>query len=68
MRLEYQRIADAIAQLAKDSGKPPLILSLCEWGEVGASVVFQCLNSSNLPCAYRSNRGFGLAVMDRAGG
>ncbi|RPD59108.1 glycoside hydrolase family 27 protein [Lentinus tigrinus ALCF2SS1-6] len=30
---KYQRIADAIAQLAKDTGKPPLILSLCEWGE-----------------------------------
>ena len=32
--LEYRRIADAIAQLSQDTGKPPLILSLCEWGEV----------------------------------
>ncbi|PIL29395.1 hypothetical protein GSI_09447 [Ganoderma sinense ZZ0214-1] len=30
---KYQRIADAIAQLAEDTRKPPLILSLCEWGE-----------------------------------
>ncbi|KAI0760035.1 glycoside hydrolase family 27 protein [Fomes fomentarius] len=30
---KYQRMADAIAQLSDDSGKPPLILSLCEWGE-----------------------------------
>ncbi|TBU21931.1 glycoside hydrolase [Dichomitus squalens] len=30
---KYQRIADAIAQLASDTGKSPLILSLCEWGE-----------------------------------
>ncbi|RDX52658.1 glycoside hydrolase family 27 protein [Lentinus brumalis] len=30
---KYQRIAGAIAQLAKDTGNPPLILSLCEWGE-----------------------------------
>lgn len=27
-------MADAIADLAKSSGKPPLIFSLCEWGEV----------------------------------
>ncbi|KAI0716313.1 glycoside hydrolase family 27 protein [Earliella scabrosa] len=30
---KYRRIADAIAQLSQDTGKPPLILSLCEWGE-----------------------------------
>ncbi|KAH9917693.1 glycoside hydrolase family 27 protein [Epithele typhae] len=29
---KYERIATAIAQLAQDTGKPPLILSLCEWG------------------------------------
>ncbi|KAL0959538.1 hypothetical protein HGRIS_011251 [Hohenbuehelia grisea] len=28
----YTRMADAIADLAKTSGKPPMILSLCEWG------------------------------------
>lgn len=31
---EYQRMSDAIAQLASSSGKPPLIFSLCEWGQV----------------------------------
>lgn len=31
---EYKRMADAIAALAQSSGKPPLSLSLCEWGEV----------------------------------
>ncbi|EIW55385.1 glycoside hydrolase family 27 protein [Trametes versicolor FP-101664 SS1] len=30
---KYKRMADAIADLAKSSGKPPLIFSLCEWGE-----------------------------------
>ncbi|KAI0642496.1 glycoside hydrolase family 27 protein [Trametes meyenii] len=30
---KYKRMADAIAQLSKASGKPPLIFSLCEWGE-----------------------------------
>ncbi|KAI9066864.1 glycoside hydrolase family 27 protein [Trametes sanguinea] len=30
---KYQRMANAIADLAKSSGKPPLIFSLCEWGE-----------------------------------
>ncbi|KAJ7153811.1 glycoside hydrolase family 27 protein [Mycena filopes] len=28
----YTRMADAIAAQAKASGKPPLLLSLCEWG------------------------------------
>ncbi|KAH9848316.1 glycoside hydrolase family 27 protein [Lenzites betulinus] len=30
---KYQRMANAIADLSKSSGKPPLIFSLCEWGE-----------------------------------
>ncbi|KAI0934485.1 hypothetical protein AcW1_005995 [Taiwanofungus camphoratus] len=30
---KYKRMADAIAELAKSSGKPPLLFSLCEWGE-----------------------------------
>ncbi|KAI8969765.1 glycoside hydrolase family 27 protein [Trametes punicea] len=30
---KYKRMADAIADLAKTSRKPPLIFSLCEWGE-----------------------------------
>ncbi|TDL16139.1 glycoside hydrolase [Rickenella mellea] len=29
---KYERMADAINQLAKTSGKPPMIFSLCEWG------------------------------------
>lgn len=29
---KYQRMAGAIADLAKSSGKPPMIFSLCEWG------------------------------------
>lgn len=29
---KYQRMAGAIADLAKSSGKPPIIFSLCEWG------------------------------------
>jgi len=28
----YQRIADAIADLSETSGKPPMQLSLCQWG------------------------------------
>ena len=31
---EFKRMADAIADLAKSSGKPPLIYNLCEWGWV----------------------------------
>ncbi|KAF9261422.1 glycoside hydrolase [Marasmius fiardii PR-910] len=29
---KYQRMADAIDRLAKSSGKPPILFSLCEWG------------------------------------
>ncbi|KAL4254590.1 Alpha-galactosidase [Abortiporus biennis] len=29
---KYERMSDAITQLAKTSGKPPIIFSLCEWG------------------------------------
>ncbi|KAL5531074.1 hypothetical protein ACEPAG_3950 [Sanghuangporus baumii] len=29
---KFERMADAIADLAKSSGKPPLIFNLCEWG------------------------------------
>ena len=36
MGVEYQRIANAIAQLAEDTRRPPLILSLCEWGQVSS--------------------------------
>ncbi|OBZ67424.1 putative alpha-galactosidase B [Grifola frondosa] len=30
---KYQRMADAIKDLAQSSGKPPLMFSLCEWGQ-----------------------------------
>lgn len=33
-QLEYQRMSGAIADVAKSTGKPPLIFSLCEWGWV----------------------------------
>ncbi|KAG6810181.1 hypothetical protein H0H92_012972 [Tricholoma furcatifolium] len=29
---KYSRMANAIADLAKTSGKPPILFSLCEWG------------------------------------
>ncbi|OCB87833.1 glycoside hydrolase [Sanghuangporus baumii] len=29
---KFERMADVIADLAKSSGKPPLIFNLCEWG------------------------------------
>ncbi|KAI3603505.1 glycoside hydrolase family 27 protein [Moniliophthora roreri] len=29
---KYQRMADAIANLAKETGNPPILFSLCEWG------------------------------------
>ncbi|KAL0571651.1 hypothetical protein V5O48_010309 [Marasmius crinis-equi] len=29
---KYQRMADAITKLAQETGKPPILYSLCEWG------------------------------------
>ena len=31
---EFQRIADAIATVASETGKPPMRLALCQWGRV----------------------------------
>lgn len=63
---EYQRIADAIAQLAEDTRKPPLILSLCEWGEV--SRIFVLVLSNYSFHTIRSNPGYGHDGLARAGG
>lgn len=30
----YERMANTIADLSQLSGKPPLILSMCQWGRV----------------------------------
>lgn len=35
--LEFALMADAIADLSKKSGKPPLFYSLCQWGRVSLS-------------------------------
>lgn len=32
--LEYDRMAQAIKDLAEETGKPPVIFSLCQWGKV----------------------------------
>ena len=32
--IEYQRMADALAELSSTTGKPPFVFSLCEWGWV----------------------------------
>ncbi|KAK7680219.1 hypothetical protein QCA50_016728 [Cerrena zonata] len=29
---KYQRMADALAQVTQESGKDPMVFSLCEWG------------------------------------
>ena len=63
--IEYQRIADAIAQLAEDTGNPPLILSLCEWGEESVNLI-----SVHDPCPNlrdRNNPGCGPGDMVKAG-
>ena len=37
-RAEYERMADAIQKVAKETGAPPLLFSLCQWGRVRARV------------------------------
>ena len=34
---EYQRMADALSQVTLESGKEPMVFSLCEWGRVRAN-------------------------------
>jgi hypothetical protein len=41
---EYTRMSNAIAKLSKESGKPPILFSLCEWGRVSIVLwFFRCL-------------------------
>ncbi|KAG6902157.1 hypothetical protein C0995_003631 [Termitomyces sp. Mi166 len=49
--VEYQRMANAIANLAETTQKPPILFSLCEWGR----------------SYDRNNRGCGRAAWDSRG-
>jgi len=62
---EYTRMSNAIAKLSKESGKPPILFSLCEWGRVSIVYVF---SMSPLDMTKRKNLGFGPDVLDKAGG
>ena len=67
--LEFQRIADAIATVAAETGKPPMRLALCQWGRVSrcASVVLvEYLTIRFL--SIRINLGCGLGTLVKAGG
>jgi hypothetical protein len=44
----YERMANAIKDLAKFSGRPPLFLSMCQWGRVWLST----LPKSGCSCSY----------------
>lgn len=33
--IEFTRMSNAIAELSRSSGKPPILFSLCQWGRVG---------------------------------
>ena len=59
-------MADAIADLSKSSGKPPLFYSLCQWGRVSLSQHY--LPDSLYQGACRNNHGFGRNVLDKVGG
>jgi hypothetical protein len=49
---KYQRMADAINQVAKETRKLPFIFSLCEWGWVSEFLHFSVEDSAieNLLC------------------
>lgn len=38
---EFRRIGDAVAEVARTSGKPPMLLSLCQWGRVSSSLTLE---------------------------
>ena len=44
----YERMANAIKDLAKSSGRPPLFLSMCQWGRVWSST----LPKSGCSCSH----------------
>ena len=58
-------MAGAIAQLSKDTGKPPLVFSLCEWGEVRTEE--SPLSRRQIDLYVRNNPGSGRDASDKAG-
>jgi hypothetical protein len=67
---EYTRMANAIADLAKSSGKPPILFSLCQWGRVRICVPVSMFGyfAYSLVVLDRKSRGCGLGSLARAGG
>lgn len=64
-------MANAIADLAKSSGKPPILFSLCEWGRVRISLRFRVLFFAEGLVGfdvYRRSHGCGPEMLDTAGG
>jgi hypothetical protein len=50
----YKRMSDAIADLSKASGKPPLFFSLCEWGLVSYIPGYYFLLYTDFPFQRKS--------------
>ena len=62
----YERMANAINDLAKFSGRPPLFLSMCQWGRVWLSTAQVGCSCST--CSIRNKGGFGQGSMAKVGG
>ena len=64
-------MSNAIKDLAKSSGKPPILFSLCEWGRVLQFLAFAVVLFTDgilCFCYGRGNRGCGLGNLDKVGG
>lgn len=63
----YQRMANAIANLAKKTGTTPFYFSLCAWGWVcGNSLLVLCVDLVNL-LIHRTKYGYGVRHRAKAG-
>lgn len=60
-------MADAIANLAKSSGKPPMIFNLCEWGWVSEDAAGTRMNPVTFHSTLRVRYGSGESSSDNHG-
>jgi hypothetical protein len=68
---KYQRMADAIQDLARRSGKPPMFYSLCQWGRVSLFFYFKKFISREVivgcVISFSNSLGCGLGRWARVG-
>lgn len=63
----YEPMANAIKDLAETSGKPPIFLSLCQWGRVCCTSYVQA-GVLVFTCSISNKAGCGQGSMVKVGG